>query len=147
MTRYERNKEYLDQIYYAIGNLYLSRRDTTQAKKNYSLAVEKSTRAGIDKALAQLALGNILFNQRDYVKAQACYSEAVPLLPDNYPGYKDLRRRSDVLDELAVYAGNVHLQDSLLKLASMSPEQQRAACQKIVDDLIKREKEEARKSP
>ena len=45
MTRYERNKEYLDQIYYAIGNLYLSRRDTTQAKKNYSLAVEKSTRA------------------------------------------------------------------------------------------------------
>ena len=146
MTRYERNKEYLDQIYYAIGNLYLSRRDTTQAKKNYSLAVEKSTRAGIDKALAQLALGNILFNQRDYVKAQACYSEAVPLLPDNYPGYKDLRRRSDVLDELAVYAGNVHLQDSLLKLASMSPEQQRAACQKIVDDLIKREKEEAEKA-
>ena len=70
----------------------------------------------------------------------------MPLLPDNYPGYKDLRRRSDVLDELAVYAGNVHLQDSLLKLASMSPEQQRAACQKIVDDLIKREKEEAEKA-
>lgn len=29
MTRYDRNKDYLDQIYYAIGNLYLSRRDNS----------------------------------------------------------------------------------------------------------------------
>ena len=54
MARYERNKEYLDQIYYAIGNLYLSRKDTTEAKKNYITAVEKSTRNGIDKAPPRL---------------------------------------------------------------------------------------------
>ncbi|MDE6294735.1 MAG: tetratricopeptide repeat protein, partial [Muribaculaceae bacterium] len=69
LTRYERNREYFDQIYYAIGNLYLSRKDTAEAKANYILAVEKSTRDGIDKALAQLALGNIYFNEREYVKA------------------------------------------------------------------------------
>jgi tetratricopeptide (TPR) repeat protein len=143
MIRFERNKEYLDQIYYAIGNLYLSRRDTAEAKKNYILAAEKSTRNGIDKALAQLALGNIYFNERDYVKAQPCYSEAVPQLSQNYPGYKDLKRRSDVLDELAVYAGNVHLQDSLLTLSKLSPEEQEKVCQKIVDELKKKEKEEA----
>ncbi len=143
MTRYARNAEYLDQIYYAIGNLYLSRRDTTQAVKNYVLAVEKSTRNGIDKALAQLALGNIYFTQGDYIKAQPCYSEAIPQLPETYPDYKLLKKRSDVLDELATYAGNVHLQDSLLTLSKMSPEEQRKVCQKIVDDLIKKEKEEA----
>lgn len=141
MTKYERNKEYLDQIYYAIGNLYLSRGDTAEAKKNYLIAVEKSTRNGIDKAMAQLALGNIYFKEGDYVKAQPCYSEAVPQLPDNYPDYKTLRLRSDVLDELAVYAGNVHLQDSLLTLSKMSPEEQEAVCKKLVEELIKREKE------
>ena len=143
MTRYERNKEFLDQIYYAIGNLYLSRKDTAQAKANYLLAVEKSTRNGIDKALAQLALGNIYFEEREYVKAQPCYSEAVPLLPENYPGYQMLKRRSDVLDELGVYAGNVELQDSLLRLSEMSLEERTKVCQKIVDELIKKEKEEA----
>lgn len=143
MTRYERNKEYLDQIYYAIGNLYLSRRDTAQAIKNYALAVEKSTRSGIDKALAQIALGGLYFAQGDYVKAQPLYSEAIPQLNDNYPDYKTLKRRSDVLDELSVYAGNVHLQDSLLTLASMTSDQQLAACKRIVDALKKREKEEA----
>ena len=141
MTRYERNNEFLDQIYYAIGNLYLSRKDSVEAEKNYRLAIEKSTRNGIDKALAQLALGGILFNDGDYVKAQPCYSEAVPLLPDNYPDYKMLKRRSDVLDELATYAGNVHLQDSLLTLSEMTLEEQTAVCQKIVDELIKKEKE------
>lgn len=141
MTRYERNKEYLDQIYYAIGNLYLSRGDTARAKENYKLAVDKSTRNGIDKALAQLALGEIYFKEGDYVKAQPCYAEALPQLQENYPGYKSLRLRSDVLDELAVYAGNVHLQDSLLALAAMPLEERKAACKKLADDLIKREKE------
>ena len=120
MARYERNKEYLDQIYYAIGNLYLSRKDTTEAKKNYITAVEKSTRNGIDKALAQIALGGIYFDEREYEKAQPCYSEALPLIPDNFPDRKTLALRSDVLDELAVYSGNVHLQDSLLTLAAMT---------------------------
>ncbi len=142
MARFERNKEYLDQIYYAIGNLYLSRGDTTEAKKYYILAVEKSTRSGIDKALAQLSLGNIYFDENNYVKAQPCYSEAVPLLPDNFPDYKMLRRRSDVLDELAVYAGNVQLQDSLLDLSKMTPEEQEKVAQRLVDELKKREKEE-----
>ena len=141
MTRYERNKEYLDQIYYAIGNLYLSRGDTAQAKKNYIEAVEKSSRNGIDKAMAQLALGNIYFKEGDYVKAQPCYSEAVPQLQENFPDYKTLRLRSDVLDELALYAGNVHLQDSLLTLAAMPQEEREAACRKLAEDLIKREKE------
>lgn len=146
MTRYARNTEYLDQIYYAIGNLYISRKDTTEAMKNYRLAIEKSTRNGIDKALAQLALGNLYFLQGDYVKAQPCYSEAVPQLPETYPGYKELKKRSDVLDELATYAGNVHLQDSLLTLSRMTPEEQRKACQKLVDELKEREKKEAEDS-
>ena len=143
MTHYARNKEFLDQIYYAVANLWLSRKDTVQAKKYYALAVEKSTRNGIDKALAQLALGNIYFEEGEYVKAQPCYSEAVPQLPDNYPDYKTLKRRSDVLDELALYAGNVQLQDSLLTLSKMTPEEQRKVCQRLVDELIEREKKEA----
>lgn len=143
MTRYARNSEFLDQIYYAIGNLYLSRRDTLQAIDNYIKASEKSTRNGIDKALAQLALGNIYFALGQYVKAQPCYAGAVPQLPETYPGYKDLKRRSDVLDELALYAGNVELQDSLLALSRLSPDEQMAVAKRLAQELIDREKREA----
>ncbi len=141
LARYQRNSEFLDQIYYAIGNLYLSRGDTAEAKKNYILAMEKSTRNGIDKALVGVALGNIYFDEHDYVKAQPCYSEAIPQLSETFPNYKTLKKRSDVLDELVVYAGNVELQDSLLTLSKLPEEEQRKICQKIVDDLIRQEKE------
>ncbi len=143
MTRYDRNAEYLDQIYYAIGNLYLSRRDTTKAIENYVLAAEKSTRNGIEKAISQLTLGGLYFDRREYEKAQPCYAEAVPLLPKDYPDIKKLQLRSDVLDELATYSENVNLQDSLLRLAAMSPEQRMKVIEKIIDDLKKKEKEEA----
>ncbi len=141
LTRYQRNNEFLDQIYYAIGNLYLSRGDTAEAKKNYLTALEKSTRNGIDKALAGVALGNIYFDEHDYIKAQPCYSEAIPQLSETFPNYKTLKKRSDVLDELVVYAGNVELQDSLLALSKLPEEEQRAVCQKIVDELKRQEKE------
>lgn len=146
MTRYDRNKEYLDQIYYAIGNLYLSRGDTINAIENYVLAAEKSTRNGIDKAISQITLGELYFTLHQYDKAQPCYAEAVPLLPETYPDYTQLSRRSDVLDELAVYAQNVTLQDSLLRLSAMSEEERLEVIGKIIEDLKKKEKEEAEKA-
>ncbi|MDE5595190.1 MAG: tetratricopeptide repeat protein [Muribaculaceae bacterium] len=143
MTRYDRNKEYLDQIYYAIGNLYLSRGDTTEAISNYRLAAEKSSRSGIDKAITQIRLGGLYFDRGEYELAQPCYAEAVPLLPKTYPDYKELVKRSDVLDELALYSENVNLQDSLLRLSNMTPEQQLEVINKIIAELKKKEKEEA----
>ena len=143
MTRYDRNKEYLDQVYYAIGNLYMSVNDTVNAIQNYILAGEKSTRNGIDKAISQLALGAIYFNQHKYDLAQPCYSQAIPLINEAYPNYRELKKRSDVLDELAVYAGNVTLQDSLLRLSKMPLDERKKVIQKIIDELKKKEKEEA----
>lgn len=143
MARYQRNNEYLDQIYYAIGNLYLSRKDTAAAKANYLIAVEKSTRNGVDKAMANLALGAIYFDERDYTKAQPCYSEALPHLPESYPDYRAIALRSDVLDQLAVYAGNVELQDSLLTIAALPEEKRLEWADQQVEALKQKEKEEA----
>lgn len=140
MTRYDRNKEYLDQIYYAIGNLYLSRRDTANAIANYVLAAEKSTRNGVEKAFSQITLGGLYFDRHRYDLAQPCYAEAVPLLPDSYPDLALLQRRSDVLDELAVYSQNVTLNDSLLRLAAMPEAERLAVIDKIISDLKKKRK-------
>ena len=143
MTRYDRNKNYLDQIYYAIGNLYLSHGDTATAIENYKLSIEKSTRDKVDKAISQLTLGGLYFDMRLYDDAQPCYAEGIPNVNEDYPNYMMLKKRSDVLDELAVYSQNVTLQDSLLRLAAMPLDQQRAVIAKIIDELKKKEKEEA----
>lgn len=140
LTRYERNRDYLDQIYYAIGNIYLSNKDTLAAKESYRRAIENSTRQSLDMSMAQLALGNIYFAERKYVEAQPCYAMALPFLNADYPGYTVLKLRSDVLDELALYAGNVSLQDSLLYLSGLSKEQQEKVARKLIEELLKKEK-------
>ena len=149
LARNYKNRDYLDQIYYALGNLYLSRRDTTKAIENYMMAAEKSTRRGVELAISQLTLGGIYFDRREYTKAQPCYAEALPLVDESYPDYENLVRRSSVLDELSVYAGNVELQDSLQRVAAMPEEERNRHIQKIIDDLIAAEEqaaEEARRA-
>ena len=87
-------------------------------------------------------MGELHFGRREYVDAQPCYSEALPLLKEDFPNYKLLTRRSEVLDKLVVYAQNVELQDSLQNLAAMNEDERNAIIQKIIDDLIKQEKKE-----
>lgn len=147
LAGYGANRDYLDQIYYAVGNLYMSRKDTVQALENYSKAVGESKRDGVEAALASLALGKIYYAQRKYDKAQPRYTYAVTRLPESHRDYAAIKATSDILDELAVYARNVNLQDSLLRLAGLTPEKREAEIARMISELEKRERaeEEARR--
>ena len=46
MAASDNNKDYLDQVYYAIGNIYLTQNDTTRAIAAYETGNEKATRSG-----------------------------------------------------------------------------------------------------
>ena len=140
MTKSSRNEEYLDQIYYAVGNIYLARKDTVKAIENYILANEKSTRNGVEKAVNQIRLGNLYFEQRRYTKAQPCYAEALPLLDETFPDYELLSRRSTVLDELSMYAETVEVQDSLQHVASLPEDEIMALIEKKIEEIKEAER-------
>ena len=144
MARSDNNKEYLDQVYYAIGNVYLTQRDTLHAIEAYEEGNKKATRAGIEKGVLLLTLGNLYWDCEKYGDAQRCYGEAIGLLDKDRKDYQQLSDRSKILDELAPHADAVALQDSLQRLAKMPEEQRNKVIDKIIEDLIKKEKEEQR---
>lgn len=144
MAKSEKNKDLLDQVYYALGNLYLSREDTLNAIKNYELGVEKSTQNGLDKAICQIKLGDLYFQQRNYVKAQPNFSGALAGIQKEYKDYERVSKLSAVLDELVVHVEAVHLQDSLQTLAKMPEAERLAVIDKIIEQ-VKKEEEEAKK--
>lgn len=143
MGKSQKNKDYLDQVYYALGNVYLSREDTAAAITNYQLGIDKSTREGIDKAICQIKLGDLYFSMRDYIHAQPCFSGALAGLQKEYKDYERVSKLSAVLDELVVHAEAVHLQDSLQTLARMPEPERLAVIDKIIENL-KKEEEEAK---
>ena len=144
MARSENNKEYLDQVYYAIGNVYLTQRDTLHAIEAYEEGCKKATRSGIEKGVLLLKLGNVYWDKEKYADAQRCYGEAIGLLDKDRKDYKQLDERSKVLDELVPHTSAVELQDSLQRLALMTEDQRNKIIDKIIADLIKKEKEEQR---
>jgi len=146
MTKSSKNKDYLDQVYYALGNVYMMIPDTAKAVESYKSGVEKSTAGGIDKALNQIKLGDIYFNQRKYTDAQPNYSEALGQLKKDDEAYPRVSKRSEALDALVVHSEAVDLQDSLQRLSRMTDEERLAVVNKIIADLIKKEKEDEEKA-
>jgi tetratricopeptide (TPR) repeat protein len=144
MARSDNNKDYLDQVYYAIGNVYLTQRDTLHAIEAYEEGCKKATRSGIEKGVLLLKLGNVYWDKEKYADAQRCYGEAIGLLDKDRKDYKQLDERSKVLDELVPHTSAVELQDSLQRLALMSEEQRNKIIDKVIADLVKKEKEEQR---
>ena len=142
MAASDNNAEYLDQVYYAIGNINMTRRDTTEAIRAYEKGNRLSTRNGIEKGVLLLTLGNIYWEKEQFADAQRCYGEAIGLLDKERPDYEALSNRSKILDELVPYTNTIHLQDSLLALATMPEAERNKAIDRVIDALKKKEKEE-----
>lgn len=146
MAKSQKNQDYLDQVYYALGNVYLNRADTTNAITYYQLGIDSSKQNGMDKALCQIKLGDLYFQMRDYIHAQPCFSGALAGIQKEYKDYPRISKLSAVLDELVVHAEAVHQQDSLQALAKMPEAERLAVIDKAIADLIKQEEEEKKQA-
>ena len=144
MAASDKNKDYLDQVYYAIGNIYLAQKDTLKAISNYEKGNKKATRSGIEKGVLLLKLGDLYWQQEKFSDAQRCYGEAIGLLDKDRKDYEQLSARSKVLDELVPYTDAIHLQDSLQALAKMSEKDRNAAIDRVIAELKRQEKEQKR---
>ena len=142
MAASDNNKDYLDQVYYAIGNIYMNQQDTLKAIAAYEKGNTQSTRNGIEKGVLLLRLGDIYWTMERFSDAGRCYGEAIGLLDKERDDYKQLSQRSKVLDELVPYTEAIHLQDSLQALAKMPEAERNAAIDRVIEALKKKEKAE-----
>ncbi|MDE6721282.1 MAG: tetratricopeptide repeat protein [Bacteroidaceae bacterium] len=146
MAKNPKNKEYLDQVYYAMGNIYLAKGDTMRAIWAYKDGVEKSTRNGIEKGVVMLHLGQLYWDTEKFVDAQRCYSQVVGLLDKDRDDYKEVVERSKILDELQPFASAVELQDSLQMMVCMDSVTRMAKIKLMIEELKKKEREEEKKA-
>ncbi len=133
LLREEKNKDYRDQIYYALGQLEFRVKNDTLGIAYLRLSVANSTKNNFQKATSCLELGDRFFKATEYPLAQAYYDTAMQVLPKDYPNYEGLKRKSAALNELVSQLMIIHEQDSLQALAKMSKEE----LMKLIDEKIK----------
>ncbi len=143
MSRSSKNKEYLSQIYYAIGNIHLSQKDTVEAVRAYETGIAEGESGGYGTAMLHLSLARIFWEQEKFSLAHDNYSKALPLIGEETPGYDEVKFRNDVLGSLVQFTDIVEKQDELLYWATLPPEK----LNPIIDERVKEEKrkEELRK--
>jgi len=146
MARSDKNKDYLDKVYYAMGNIYLRAEDTTHCVYAWEKGLKESKKNGPDKATLLLHLSQLYWEQENYIEAARTYKLCVSALEKEHQEYKETERRSKILSELEPHLSTIKLQDSLQVLAQSPEEVYLAAIDRVIAELRKKEKEEAKQA-
>jgi len=138
LLRDEKNKDFLDQIYYQIALLYLANNDIDNAIKNLQLSVRNSTKNQNQKGLSYLKLADISFkNKGDYVKAKKYYDSTLTNLSPNYPGYNLIQKKNNNLQVLANRLQIIGHEDTLQTLAKLDTADRSARIEEMVAHHMK----------
>ena len=146
MVKQPKYKDKLDYVYGSLGNIYLQKKDTAEALRQYALAVENSTQNGLQKASVLIKAGDLYYERSDYENAAPCYKEAVNIISADASDYQRIRKRAETLDLLVTELKTVQLQDSLQALSKLTEEEQLKVAERIIAELEKAEKEQAEKA-
>jgi len=130
-----KNKEYLDQIYYALGDLARRQGNMNDALTSFRMSASMSTGNMRQKGRSYLALGSYYYSIPDYVSAQHYYDSASVVIDENYPDYKTIKEKSDNLEEFIRFHNIIVREDSLLMVAAMTPQQRDVLVQKIIKEV------------
>lgn len=148
MIRDEKNKEFLDQIYYALATIAEKENKEEEAVDFLKLSVQLSTTNNNQKALSYLELAEIYFRKPDYRQAQVYYDSTVAFLSTDHPDYDIYFSKKSSLTKLVKNLNIIAEEDSVLALSELSPSERQAAVDKIIakeieeQERIKKEEEE-----
>lgn len=140
MLRDEKNKEFRDQIYYALGDLAFRENDVSSAISYFKLSAQNSVTNVRQKAMSYLRIADIYFEKRDYVPAQAYYDSTIAFLPKDFKNYDQIRNKKESLTGMIKNMNIIYREDSLLKVAAMDTTSIRKLIDGIIAKLIEEEK-------
>lgn len=143
MLKDEKNKEYLDQIYYALGDISMKENDVLSALGYFKLSAQKSVSNTKQKAESYLRIADVYFEQKDYKFAQAYYDSTMVFLPKDFKNYDQIKNKKESLTSMVKNMGIISREDSLLKVSRMDT----AQISKLIDEIIAKliEEEEKKK--
>ncbi len=140
MLKDEKNKEYRDQIYYAMAEVEMRSGKEAEAIEHYRKSSEVSVENDYQKALSCMKLGEIYFAKLEYKNAYLYYDTCMQYLPESHENFKEIQALSKNLSELVTYTDVIEFEDSVQKIAKMSDKERN----KLIDGLIAKVVEQER---
>ena len=141
MSKDDKNKEYLDQIFYTLGKMDEQKNDTVSSVANYLQSTLNSVENSQQKGLSFLALSEIAFVQKDFLQSKIYYDSTAYFLNEGYEFYPKIIERKNILTDLIFYLNTVQLEDSLQALGLLPKDQLELVIAEIINNELEKEKE------
>ncbi len=139
-----KNADLKDKIYFTMGQLEQRRGNVDKALALFRQSVQATSTNTVQVPFTYVEMAKIYFDQkRDYPKAQAHYDSAVALLPQTAPEYTTVLTRKKTLDEFVEHYTTIRTEDSLQRLAAMNPAALDKLLDKIIDQRIREDEQNA----
>ncbi|HEX3006243.1 MAG TPA: tetratricopeptide repeat protein, partial [Bacteroidales bacterium] len=145
MLKDQKNKDFRDQIYFALANMELREKNEEKAIELYKESVAASTKNDQQKATTFVTLGDLYYGRKQYIPAQAYYDSSMQSLHPDFKDYDRVKARANNLTTLVTNLNTIELQDSLLHLASLNQNDRLRIVEGIIRDMRAREAETRQK--
>jgi tetratricopeptide (TPR) repeat protein len=141
MTKDDKNKEYLDQIYFTLAEMDINNSDTLAAIDNYLLSTVNSIENNTQKSLSFLALAKIDYNRSFYKDAKINYDSTLFYMDEDFRDYESAKEKHKILQELVYHLDVISLQDSLQALAALPASELSQLISQLIQAEVKKESE------
>ena len=130
------NREYLDELYYQMGLLSLINGDSAKGMEYFGLSIRHNSSKPFQKSLSYESMGDLHFDQTEFELAGAYYDSVLQLpLDQNTKRVRRIIRMRESLNDVITYENLARRNDSILHVAGMSPEEQKAYFEAHVQNL------------
>ena len=131
---------YRDIIYFTAAQVELERNNIPAAKALLLRATQatgnNSNTLTSQRTNAFLLLGEIAFNEKNYADAKSYY-DSVNINDADIANAAVINKRKTYLETIVTHAGVIYRQDSLQRIANMSPEEREAFIKRLVKQYRK----------
>lgn len=135
MARDDKNADYLDQIYYALGDLELQENNKDEGIAYLKKSAEKSDDNIHQKTKTYLRLADLFFEDKNYEVAQAYYDSTARVVLKKHPQHDIIKAKNKSLTTLVKNMRLIALQDSLQRIGKLPQEEQELLVLQLIDDL------------
>ena len=140
MLKEDKNKDFRDQIYYALAEVARRQGNTQEEMRYLALCVSSSTNNNYQKAMGAYKLADIYFDQKKYIESQPYYDTTIQSLPTDYIDYVAIKEKTTILTDLVGCLLTVQTEDSLQRVAKMGEPERMALINGIIAELKEQER-------
>ena len=126
-------KDFLDQIYYELGQIALGENNRAEARKDFNKSIASSTKNADQRAQSYLQLARMDYEDEAYVTSKFYYDSTMQNMAKNDTAYTGVESRDKTLDKLVKQINIIATEDSLQRVASMSPAERKKFINKLLD--------------